>query len=123
MIGLSFYMRSSTLPKDAVSGDQPIFARPDAALLKLGLISFCCMAAEGTMFDWSGVYFQKVVKAPPSLVTLGYASFMGTMAIGRFIGDRLVLKFGKKEILKASGITIAVGLLSAVVFPNIYICW
>ncbi|TAG12604.1 MAG: MFS transporter [Sphingobacteriia bacterium] len=120
MIGLSFYMRSSTLPKDAVGGDQPIFARPDAALLKLGLISFCCMAAEGTMFDWSGVYFQKVVKAPPSLVTLGYASFMGTMAIGRFIGDRLVLKFGKKEILKASGITIAMGLLSAVVFPNIY---
>ncbi len=120
MIGLSFYMRSSTLPKDAVSGDQPIFARPDSALLKLGLISFCCMAAEGTMFDWSGVYFQKVVKAPSSLVTLGYACFMGTMAIGRFIGDRLVLQFGKKEILQASGITIAVGLLSAVFFPNIY---
>ena len=77
------------------------------------------MAAEGTMFDWSGIYFQKVVQAPPSLVTLGYSAFMGTMALGRFLGDGLVLRFGRKEILQASGVIIAAGLLLAVFFPSI----
>jgi hypothetical protein len=58
--------------------------------MKLGLIAFSSMVCEGTMFDWSGVYFQKVVQAPVHLTTLGYAAFMATMAGGRFIGDKIV---------------------------------
>jgi MFS family permease len=71
------------------------------------------------MFDWSGVYFQKVVAVPKELTTLGYAAFMGTMAGGRFIGDRIATRFGKQKILEASGIVITSGLLLAVIFPNI----
>jgi hypothetical protein len=82
------------------------------ALLMLGLIAFSCMACEGTMFDWSGVYFQKVVEAPKELTTLGYVAFMGTMAGGRFIGDRIVTRFGKQKVLQGSGIVIATGLLN-----------
>ena len=41
------------------------------------------------MFDWSGVYFRDVVHAPPSLVLLGYTTFMVSMASGRFLADRL----------------------------------
>jgi MFS family permease len=119
MIGLALIMKFGRMPKDAVLGNQPLFVKPDQALLKLGLISFCCMAAEGTMFDWSGIYFQKIVQAPKGLVTLGYSAFMGTMALGRFLGDGLVLRFGRKEILQASGVTIATGLLIAVFFPTI----
>lgn len=119
MIAMALIMKFGRMPKDAVSGNQPIFVKPDASLLKLGLIAFCCMAAEGTMFDWSGIYFQKIVKAPPSLVTLGYSAFMGTMALGRFLGDGLVLRFGRKEILQVSGGIIAAGLLIAVFFPSI----
>jgi hypothetical protein len=36
------------------------------------------------MFDWSGVYFKDVVKAPGELIVLGYISFMIMMATGRF---------------------------------------
>lgn len=107
------------LPKDAGHPDQPIFARPDATLLKLGLIAFSCMVCEGTMFDWSGVYFQKVVAAPKELITLGYAAFMGTMAGGRFVGDRIVTRFGQQRVLQGSGIVITTGLLIAVIFPSI----
>jgi MFS family permease len=108
-----------TLDKDGTHPDQPIFARPDAGLLKLGLIAFSCMACEGTMFDWSGVYFQQVVEAPKDLVALGYAVFMGTMATGRFIGDRIVTRFGRKIVLQASGIVITIGLLTSVLFPTL----
>lgn len=119
MIALAIIMKFGRMPKDAVLGNQPLFVKPDQALLKLGLIAFCCMAAEGTMFDWSGIYFQKVVQAPKGLVTLGYSAFMGTMALGRFLGDGLVLRFGRKEILQVSGIIISTGLLIAVFFPTI----
>jgi MFS family permease len=111
--------RRFMLDKDGTHPDQPIFAKPDAGLLKLGLIAFSCMACEGTMFDWSGVYFQQVVQAPKDLVALGYAVFMGTMATGRFIGDRIVTRFGHKIVLQASGVIITIGLLTSVIFPAI----
>ncbi len=96
-----------------------IFVKPQGALLKLGIIGFCCMATEGAMFDWSGVYFKEVVKAPTSLIVLGYASFMVMMAIGRFIGDWAIRRLGRRTILQISGIFIFTGMAIAVLLPNI----
>jgi MFS family permease len=93
------------------------FSKPDKTLFQLGLISFCCMAAEGTMFEWSGVYFKEVVKVPQSLVIVGYASFMIMMATGRFTVDRIIARVGRKKMLQASGILILTGLMIAVLFP------
>ena len=96
---------------------QPIFAKPDASLVTLGIIAFCCMICEGAMFDWSGVYFQKIVRPENGLVTAGYTAFMCTMATGRFIGDWAATRLGKKKILQISGAMTATGLLIAVIFP------
>jgi len=111
--------RTYLLPADAGKSNQPIFAKPDAAILKLGLIAFGSMVCEGTMFDWSGVYFQKVVMVPEQQITLGYVAFMSTMAGGRFIGDRLTARLGAKRMLQCSGLVIAVGLFTAVLFPTV----
>lgn len=108
-----------TLKEDTSSESQPLFAMPDKALLILGLIAFGSMVCEGTMFDWSGVYFQKVVQVPKEYTTLGYVAFMSTMAGFRFIGDWLIYSLGIKRMLQLSGITITTGLLIAVLFPNI----
>ena len=78
------------------------------------------MACEGCMFDWSGIYFRDIVKTPPHLVTLGYTAFMAMMATGRFVGDRLVTKFGVKRVLQLSGCLIVTGLLTAILIPNLY---
>lgn len=58
--------------------------KPDALLLRIGLVGFFGMMCEGCMFDWSGVYLKKVVVASPDLVPLGYVTFMAAMASGRF---------------------------------------
>ena len=97
----------------------PVFAKPDSALLKLGLIAFCCMVCEGTMFDWSGIYFAKEVQVPKSLTTLGYVAFMTTMAGGRFAGDWMSVKIGRKNMIRMSGLLIAGGLMLAVALPFI----
>lgn len=103
--------------KQEIDIAKPKFRMPDKSLIWLGVIGFCCMASEGIMFDWSGVYFKDIVKAPGALVILGYTSFMITMASGRFLSDILVRKYGAKNILIVSGITISLGLNTAVVFP------
>jgi len=95
------------------------FVRPDAFIVTLGLIAFACMICEGTMFDWTGIYFEKVVKAPKELTRLGYIAFMSTMAGGRFVSDAFVTRFGTKRILQVSGIVILVGMLLSVVYPGI----
>jgi len=95
------------------------FSRPDGVLVQLGIIGFCSMASEGAMFDWSGVYFKQVVHAPESLTVLGYASFMIMMATGRFIGDKLISRHGRKKMLQVSGVLISSGLFISVLFPHI----
>ena len=57
------------------------------------------------MFDWSGVYFKKVVMAEKAWVGAGYTAFMATMATGRFIADSMLLlkrplSGGKYQVLK-----------------------
>jgi MFS family permease len=95
-----------------------VLRKPDDLLLRIGGIAFLGMLSEGCMFDWSGVYFKKVVQIEPGLVALGYVSFMGAMATGRFISDRLNNRFGRILILRISGILIFVGLLLSVLFPT-----
>ncbi len=102
---------------DAQTQSSAFMVRPNKELWLLGLIAFCCMACEGAMFDWSGVYFQKVVNAPRELVALGYTAFMSTMAGGRFLGDWIITRLGKRPVLQASGLLIFSGLLLAVLFP------
>lgn len=117
---LVFIAWKNLLPEDEPSEPGPLFAKPDSNILKLGLIAFASMVTEGTMFDWSGIYFQKVIAVPESLTTVGYIAFMGTMAGGRFAADNIVTRFGVKYVLQFSGIISTTGLLLAVIFPNIY---
>lgn len=108
--------------KPAINPDEPrrkFFNKPDIALVQLGVIGFCSMASEGAMFDWSGIYFKDVVRAPSSLVILGYTSFMIMMASGRFLADFVTSKIGRKRLLQICGTMISTGLYIAVLFPYI----
>jgi len=108
------------VPKDDfATSNQPIFVKPDRSLITLGIIAFCSMMCEGSMFDWSNVYFLKVVHPPKALLGLGLTAFMSTMASGRFLGDALTTRWGMKTILQFSGLFTAAGLLIAVFLPNV----
>jgi MFS family permease len=118
---LIIFVFRHSLPYDTAHPDsQSGFAWPGKSLLKLGVIAFCCMACEGCMFDWSGIYFREEVHAPKQLITLGYTAFMAMMATGRFVGDRLVTKIGAGHVLQMSGCVITLGLFISILFPNLY---
>lgn len=89
-------------------------------LLTLGSIAFCSMICEGAMFDWSVIYFKKVVAAPIALQGAGFTAFMLTMASGRFVADMFAGRFGLKRTLQVSGSLTVTGLITAVIFPHLY---
>jgi predicted MFS family arabinose efflux permease len=94
-----------------------VFKKPDSLILRIGLVGFCGMMCEGCMFDWSGVYMAKVVNAPKALVPLGFFVFMGAMALGRFLADKVANRYGKIWVLRMSGMLIFSGLCLAVLVP------
>jgi MFS family permease len=114
---LLFFYRY-TVPTDTKTAQAvPFFVKPDRYILVLGLIAFCSMLCEGAMADWSGVYFQNVVKSPREFMVFGYIAFTAAMATGRFIGDSLVTKLGIKKVLQLSATFITTGLLVSILFP------
>jgi MFS family permease len=112
------YAFPGTLPQQPkVQERRSLFALPDRTLAKYGLISFASMACEGTMFDWSGIYFRKAVHASRDVATLGFVVYMIAMTLGRLTGDRLANRFGIRNMLTYSGLLISSGLLVAVLLP------
>ena len=96
---------------------KPWFALPERALLKFGMICFASMACEGTMYDWSGIYFRKAVHTSREVATLGFVVYMVAMTTGRLTGDRLANRYGIRNTLTYSGVLIGSGLLLATLLP------
>jgi len=108
------------LPTEEKSADKvPLLPKLNKPLAMLGMITFCSMICEGAMFDWSGIYFKKVVQADKAWIGAGYTAFMCTMATGRFFADWVTHRVGFKRTVQGSGVLIATGLTIAVVFPHL----
>ncbi|MCX2680477.1 MFS transporter [Galbibacter sp. EGI 63066] len=99
----------------STAGNKLILGKPDTFILFLGLLVFFAAVCEGGMFDWSGLYFKEVVKA--DVFTYGYLIFMGCMALSRFFSDVFVEKIGLKKTYVICAVLIAIGMLTAIVFP------
>ena len=93
------------------------FRTIDPVLFLLGLMGFAGMFCEGTVYDWSGVYFTSVVKPDEVYIRAGYVAGMGAMTLGRFLADGFVTRYGAARVLKVCGLLILCGLLLATLFP------
>ncbi|PSL47867.1 fucose permease [Chitinophaga niastensis] len=119
LLVFTIYYYPKTFPDQPVieTIKKPPFSLPDKSLLKYSLICFACMATENTMYDWSGLYFEKVVHTTKPTAVAAFVIYMVAMTIGRFAGDRLVKKLGIKTMLQYSGWFILTGLLLTITFP------
>ena len=88
---------------------------------QFGLIAFTNMICEGMMFDWSGVYFQDIVKVPNEWRTTGYICFMGSMTTGRMFSDNLINYWGARKQLVLSGLVVTIGLVIATAYPHLVV--
>jgi MFS family permease len=112
-----WFIKGTIYQEPVPQAKKKLYTLPDRSLLIFSLICFACMACENTMYDWSGIYFEKVVHVSKATATEGFVVYMIAMTLGRFIGDAGVNRFGIKNILRFSGVFIFCGLLLAVLLP------
>ena len=117
-----FFTRQYLLPGE--KSTQPVskmWTKPSALLMQFGLVSLSNMICEGMMFDWSGLYFQNVVKVATEYRTIGYISFMACMTTGRMFADKLINYWGARKQLMLSGLVVTLGLIIAVAYPHLMV--
>lgn len=108
-----------SLTKDkSTTGNRLIIGKPDPFIFYLGLLIFFAAICEGGMFDWSGIYFKEVVKE--EVFTYGYLLFMIFMATSRFFLDRVLDKIGMPRLYIISGLLIAIGTITTILFPEFW---
>ncbi|MBK5278280.1 MAG: MFS transporter [Bacteroidia bacterium] len=100
--------------------DGPAFRLPNAAMVSIGIIAFCCMLGEGAMADWSTNYMEHIAHANKAFAPLGLSAFALAMTIGRIFGDSARAKFGDRKLMIASSLVSLFGLSFAMIFISPY---
>ena len=127
LLGVSVFMMALTacfyplsIHNEPVPVKKKFFSMPEKNLVKFALICFVSMACENTMYDWSGIYFENILKASPKLTSAAFVFFATAVTLGRIFGDYGVMKFGTKKILLYSGILITLGFGICFILPYAY---
>jgi len=103
------------LPDDVDQGEEGArFTFPKGRLLALGFLTMLSFFAEGTLWDWSAVYFRSELGTTRAVAALGFGIGAGSMAVGRMFGDSFVHRLGTARALRLSGLLTAGGLFFAV---------
>lgn len=100
------------------SGGGTPLSFPHGPLVLLGLLAALGLVGEGAMYDWSVLYLRQELAAPAATASLGYASFSGAMAAGRFGGDWVRARMAPVTVLRWSGVLGAVGMAVALAVPH-----
>ncbi len=116
-LGFRYLVNDETAQAEEEDVPKFSFRTIDPVLFLLGLMGFAGMFCEGTVYDWSGVYFSSVVRPDEVFVRAGYVAGMGAMTLGRFMADGFVTKYGPSRVLKVCGGLIVVGLWLAAALP------
>jgi MFS family permease len=121
---LIFWMKSHLVfdqPDESSSAGGPLFRFPDASMISIGIIAFCCMLGEGSMADWSVNYMENVAMATKSFAPLGLGAFATAMTVGRIFGDKARAVFGDRRMIIMGGLIATAGLIAALTFPTPYV--
>lgn len=106
-------------PKEVKIEESPVKSRklymPETLLIQLGLVWLLALIVENTMFEWSDVYFQSVIKAPESL-QVGFLVFMVMMFAGRMLTNFAYTIWQKKTVLQIAGGLIFAGFITSSLF-------
>lgn len=103
----------------SISAD-PLFRLPNAALIGIGIITFCCMLGEGAMANWSVKYMEEVVHSSVELAPIALSAFAAAMTLGRLFGDKARTSLGDKQMIIVGGLLSSVGVALAVALPFDY---
>jgi len=93
---------------------------PASDVALLGILAFFGLVGEGAMADWSAIYLRTSLHAGVATAAAGFGAFSCSMALGRFAGDRIVKRIGRKTTLAAGALLASCALAIALVVPTVW---
>ncbi len=98
----------------AAESKVPFLVMPRGSVVFIGAL--CCLVflAEGAVLDWSALFLTSGGGFSESQGGLGYAAFSIAMTIGRLNGDKIVHRWGGRQVLLFGGLATAMGFIAAV---------
>jgi MFS family permease len=81
---------------------------PKAAWI-LGAMALAFGLSEGTAADWSSIHVTDVANVDPTTGALGLVVVSAFMVVIRLLGDRLVMRFGRRAVVRFGGLCAALG--------------
>lgn len=92
--------------------------------LTLTVVALVVIAIAGTLVEdagstWAAVYLGADLGAPAALAASGFVALVGAQFIGRLLGDRLVDRFGQRNVARVGGLIAALGMGAALIVPTV----
>jgi MFS family permease len=88
------------------------------AVVILGLTGTALMVCEAAALGWGGVLMRDAKGASLSVAAAAIAAYTAGQTGGRFVGDRLTMRFGSPPVFRAGALIAAGGLALAVAAPS-----
>lgn len=83
-------------------------------------IAFLGSFVEGAASQWSSVYTADFLDEGAALGAATYTCFSVAILVGRLLGDRFVARLGRRVFLRASLLTVALGVTVVVAHPALW---
>jgi MFS family permease len=88
------------------------------------LAALVLIATAGTLVEdagnsWAALYLSDSLRASATLAASGFIALVGAQFVGRLIGDRLVDRFGQRQVARAGGLIAAAGMVLSLAVPTV----
>jgi MFS family permease len=112
-------LATRALVRDDGDGGERRFARPRGRLALLGAVAFCAFLLDGAAYNWIAVQLRTERDAAPALAAAAFMLYALTLGAARVAGDRLVARFGRARVVRASALAAAAGCGVTVTLPGV----
>lgn len=115
--------RPTARPRGLAAVRSALAAWREPYTLLLGVVLMAASLAEGTAAEWLAIAVVDGFGEVEAIGAIVFGTFVLSMTVFRFIGARLIDRFGRVAILRASGFAALAGVALFVFAPALWAAW
>ncbi|WP_105400858.1 MFS transporter [Neorhizobium sp. T7_12] len=106
-------------PQTRLDHKRGAYVLPDRMIVLICVMVFGLCIVEGAVYDWGIFFLREQLKADPAIAGVLYAAFTVGMGLTRLSGDMLRDSFGSMVLVRASAVSVALGIVLLVATPSL----